>query len=114
MVLEFSSGTIATVTVSARSPYQTYLAIAGESASLSALNALTVDGPVKLETRVAFEQVESKTVSNHLSYAHQVDAFAAAVEEGRDFDIPGVEGLHNQLILDAVFRSVKSGKTETV
>ena len=43
-----------------------------------------------------------------------MEAFAAAVEEGRPFEIPGEEGLQNQLILDAIFRSVKSGKAENV
>ncbi len=58
--------------------------------------------------------VESREVSNADAYAVQVDAFAAAIEEKREFEIPGEEGLRNQLILDAAYRSVKSGKTERV
>ena len=53
-------------------------------------------------------------MSNADAYAAQVDAFAAAVEEGRDFEVPGEEGLKNQLILDAAFLSVKGGKVESV
>lgn len=114
MVLELASGIIATVAVSARSPYQTFLEIAGETGVVSAINALNVEHPVTLEARAAFDLLETKTVSNNLSYADQVDAFAAAIEEGCDFEIPGEEGLKNQLILDAAFRSVKSGNTEAV
>ena len=58
--------------------------------------------------------IESREVSNARAYAAQVDAFAAAIEEGRAFDIPGEEGLRNQLVLDAAFRSVKSGRVERV
>ncbi len=114
MVLEFEGGIMATVAVSALSPYQTVLEVAGESGVLWAVNALNVEHPVRLEARAAFDVVETKTVSNERSYADQVDAFAAAIEEGRDFEIPGEEGLKNQLILDAAFRSAKSGKTEAV
>ena len=81
---------------------------------LSAVNALNVEQPVTLELRRGFELLETQTVSNDRSYGEQVDAFAAAVEEGRDFEISGEEGLKNQLVLDAAFRSVKSGKAEAV
>jgi predicted dehydrogenase len=67
-----------------------------------------------VELRRGFELVESREVSNSGAHGTQVDAFAAAIEEGRDFEVPGEEGLTNQLILDAAFRSVKSGKVETM
>jgi predicted dehydrogenase len=113
-VLEFESGTLATVSVSGRTPYQTFLEVAGETAVLSAANALTIERPVTVELRRGLEVVESREVSNADAYAVQVDAFAAAIEDGRDFEIPGEEGLKNQLILDAAFRGVKSGKAESV
>jgi 1,5-anhydro-D-fructose reductase (1,5-anhydro-D-mannitol-forming) len=112
--LDFKSGMLATVAVSARSAYQTYLEVSGETGTLSALNALNVEHPVTVELRNGFEVVESREVSNARAYAAQVDSFAAAIEEGRDFEIPGEEGLQNQLILDAAYRSIKSGKSETV
>ena len=114
MVLEFEGGTLAAVSVSAHSPYQTFLEIAGETGVLSALYALTIERPVTVELRRGFELVESREVSNADAYARQVDAFAAAIEEKRDFEISGEEGLKNQLILDAAFRSVKSGKVESI
>jgi predicted dehydrogenase len=114
MVLEFARGMIGTVTVSGRGLYQTLLEIVCESGVLSAVNALNVEHAVELQERRAFEVLARHTVMNDRAYANQVDAFAAAIEQGRDFDIPGEEGLKNQLILDAAFRSVKSGKTEMV
>jgi predicted dehydrogenase len=43
-----------------------------------------------------------------------VDAFAAAVEGKAEFPVPGEEGWRNQQILDAGYRSIKSGRTEDV
>ena len=113
-VLEFAGGTLGMVTASGRTPYRTFLEVAGETGVLSVVNALTIEHPVNVELRRGFEVVESREVSNADAYAVQVDAFAAAIEEGRDFEIPGEDGLKNQLILDAAFRSVNSGKTEPV
>src|ERR1700674_267824 len=114
LLLEFSRGTLATVMVSFRAEYRTPLELVGESGVLRAENALTVDRPVHLELYRDGAVVETKTVSNQLAYARQVDAFAAAVEGKAQFPIPGEEGLRNQLILDVAYRSMKSGQTEDV
>ena len=113
-VLRFSRGSLADVAVSGRGAYQTLLEVSGETGVLSAVNALTVDHPVTLELRRAFEIAEHTEVSNDDAYTLQLDAFAAAIEDGRPFLISGEDGLRNQLILDAAFRSIKSGKTEAV
>ena len=113
-LFHFAGGTLATMSVSARAPYQTLLEVIGENGMLSAVNALNVEHPVTLELRHGFEVVENREVLNDHAYTAQVEAFAAAVEQGKPFEIPGEEGLQNQLILDAIFRSAKSGKTETV
>ena len=113
-VLRFAGGTLASMSVSARAPYQTLLEVIGERGVLSAVNALNVERQITLECRRGFETVEQKEVSNEYTYAAQVDAFAEAVAEGREFESPGEEGLQNLLVLDAAFRSVKSGKTEAV
>ena len=112
-LFQFASGTLATMSVSARAPYQTPLEVIGEDGMLSATNALNVEHPITLELRRGFDVIERSEVFNDRAYTAQAEAFADAVESGRPFEIPGEEGLHNQLILDAIFRSVKSGKTET-
>jgi 1,5-anhydro-D-fructose reductase (1,5-anhydro-D-mannitol-forming) len=112
-VLHFETGMIATVSVSARTPYQTYLEVAGETGVLSSVNALNVEHPPTVELRRGFEVTERRTVSNGQAYTAQVDAFAAAVEEGREFEIPGEEGLRNQLVLDGAFRSIRSRRVES-
>ena len=113
-MLQFVDALLATVSVSARSPYQTFLEVTGDEATISALNALTVDYPVTIELRRGRDALESREVSNANAYGLQVDAFATAVEERRDFEIPGEEGLQNQAIVDAAYRSVKSGRVESV
>jgi predicted dehydrogenase len=113
-LFHFAGGTLATMSVSARAPYQTLLEVTGENGMLSAVNALNVEHPVTLELRRGFEVAEKTEVLNARAYTAQVEAFAVAVEQGKPFDITGEEGLQNQLILDAIFRSAKSGKTETV
>ena len=113
-VLRFSRGTLADVAVSGRGAYQTLLEVSGETGVLSAVNALNVDHPVTLELRRAFELVERTEVINDDSYTLQLDAFAAAIENDKPFPVTGEDGWRNQLILDAAFRSIKSGKTESV
>jgi len=114
LLLEFSRGALATIMVSFRAEYRTPLELVGETGVLRAENALTVDRPVHLELCRGGAVVETHTVSNRPAYARQVDAFAAAVEGKAEFPIPGEEGWRNQEILDAAYRSMKSGRTEMV
>ncbi len=111
-LFQFAGGTLATMSVSARAPYQTLLEVIGEDGILCAVNALNVEHPVILEHRKGFDLVESIEVSNAHAYTLQVESFAAAIESGQPFDIPGEVGLSNQLLLDAIFRSVKTGEAE--
>jgi predicted dehydrogenase len=60
------------------------------------------------------QRVAEETVSNQLAYARQVDGFAAAVEGREVFPVPGQQGWQNQIILDAAYRSLASGKNEEV
>jgi predicted dehydrogenase len=114
LALEFSRGTLGTVAVSFRAEYRTPFELVGETGVLRADNALTVERPIRLELLRAGAVVETDEVSNRLAYARQVDAFATAVEGKAKFPVPGEEGWQNQEILDAAYRSLKSGKTEDV
>jgi predicted dehydrogenase len=114
ITLEFQGGTLATVLVSTRAHYRTPLEIVGDAGVLRADDALNVEHPVRLELWRDGRMVAEETVSNHLAYARQVDAFAAAVEGREEFPVPGQEGWKNQIILDAAYRSLSSGKSEPV
>ncbi len=114
ITLEFQRGTLATVLVSTRAHYRTPLEIVGDAGVLRADDALNVERPVRLELWRNGQLVAEETVSNHLAYARQVDSFAAAVEGREVFPVPGQEGWQNQIILDAAYRSLASGKSEPV
>jgi predicted dehydrogenase len=114
MILEFSRGTLATVNVSFRASYRTPFELVGEAGVLRADDALSVERPIQLELRRSGKIVESLSVSNQAAYTHQVEAFAAAVEGKAIFPVRGEEGWRNQEILDAAYRSIKSGRAECV
>jgi len=112
--LEFASGALGSILVSTRAEYRTPLEIVGESGTLRAKDAFSVELPVELELSKAGSIVEKETVANSDAYARQVDAFSAAVEGTVVFLVPGEEGLQNQEVLDAAYRSLRSGRAETV
>lgn len=112
VTLEFQRGTLATVLVSTRAHYRTPLEIVGDAGVLRANDALNVERPVRLELLRNGQLVAEETLSNHLAYARQVDSFAAAVEGREVFPVPGREGWQNQIILDAVYRSLASEKVK--
>lgn len=114
LLLEFSRGTLGTVQVSFRADYRTPLEIVGDEAVISANDALSVESPVMIQLRRGKQIVSTEDVSNQDAYARQVDAFSAAVEGKQEFPVPGEEGWKNQQILDAAYRSAKSGKAESV
>lgn len=114
LTLEFSRGVLGAVLVSTRAAYRTPLEIVGENGVLRADDALNVEHPIRIELLREGEIVDAERVSNHLAYARQVDAFADAVQGKIAFPVPGEEGWTNQMILDAAYRSAKSGKIEKV
>jgi 1,5-anhydro-D-fructose reductase (1,5-anhydro-D-mannitol-forming) len=114
LTLEFSRETLATVMVSFRADYRTPIEFVGEGGVLRADDGLNVEYPITIELRRGGKVVESEQVANKFAYARQVDAFADAVEGKSKFPAPGEEGWQNQVILDAAFRSIKSGRVESV
>jgi 1,5-anhydro-D-fructose reductase (1,5-anhydro-D-mannitol-forming) len=114
MNLKFSKGTMATVLVSMRADYRTPLEFVGEGGALRADDGLNVQRPITIELRRDRNVVDREVVANLDAYARQVDAFAAAVRGEMAFPVPGEQGWQNQEVLDAAFRSLKSGKGEQV
>ena len=112
--LEFHRGTLAMVPVSFRAEYRTPVEIVGETGVLRADDGLNVEHPISVQLRRGGSVVETELVSNQHAYARQVDMFAAAVEGLAPFPVPGEEGWQNQEILDAAYRSIKTGKSEPV
>lgn len=114
IILEFSAGTLGLVAVSFRAAYRTPLEFIGEAGVLRADDGLTVERPVRLEWLRNGEVAETEMLSNHQAYTRQVEAFAAAIEGKTQFPVPGEQGWKNQQILDAAYRSIKTGRAEPV
>ena len=113
MQLQMASGMFANVTVTARAPYRTLLEVVGSEGVLIAENGLTVDRPVDITLRKAGVLVETHTVSNEDGYVRMVDSFTSALKGSGTFSPSGGDGVINQKILDAAFRSWHSGQRET-
>ena len=114
LILEFSRGTLGMVAVSFRADYRTPLEFVGDQGVLRADDGLNVERPITLQLCRNGSVIESETVTNYLAYARQVDAFANGVEGNGQFPVPGEQGWQNQEILDAAYRSLKTGKAEEV
>jgi predicted dehydrogenase len=114
LALEFQRGTLGAVLVSTRADYRTPLEFVGDAGVLRANDGLTVDRPVSLELWREGKLAATETISNRGAYARQVDAFASAIRGEGPFPAPGEEGWQNQIILDAAYRSLSSGKAEEV
>jgi predicted dehydrogenase len=114
LTLEFSSGTLGSVLVSYCAEYRTPLEIVGGTGVLYADHCLNVEQPITVQLRRGNGVAESETASNQLAYVRMVDEFADAVEGRGQFSVPGEQGWQNQEILDAAYRSLKTGSAEGV
>jgi 1,5-anhydro-D-fructose reductase (1,5-anhydro-D-mannitol-forming) len=114
LVLEFQKGTLATVAVSTRADYRTPFWITGDAGLVGAEDALNVEHPLELICKPLNGEAMSEPLSNVEGYARQVDAFALSIEKGVPFPAPGIEGLKNQRVLDAAYRSVKTGERQRI
>lgn len=112
--LLFRKGALGTVMVSTRAQYRTPMEFVGENGEIIADDALTVDHPIRIELSRDNQLVSIDELSNHLSYTRQVEAFAASIEGKSAFPTSGENGWQNQLVLDAAYRSMHSGKMESV
>lgn len=112
--LRFARGTLGSVMVSTRVEYRTPMEIVGDEGALRGNDVLNVERPIQLQRLKGGKVIETEEVTNYEAYAQQVDAFAAALEDRVPFPVPGEEGWKNQIILDAAYRSLKSGKAEEI
>ena len=112
--LEFANNILASVNVSARAHYRTVVEIVGSEGVLFAENGMTVDHPVDITLRRKGLHVNTNTVSNADAYTRMIDNFALALRGQEAFLGPGAEGVHNQHILTAAYKSWRMGSREAV
>src|SRR6202012_402582 len=114
MQLEFANNVVASVNVSARAHYRTVVEIIGSDGVLIAENGMTVDHPVDVVLRRKGAHINTNTVDNADAYTRMIDNFAQALRGEEQFLGPGTEGVHNQHILDAAYKSWRTGQRESV
>ncbi len=112
--LEFRSGAMGTVTVTTRAAYRSLIEVVGSHGSLSCEDALTVDRPVSLILRQGGQVVLEQPVSNADAFTRMLDGFAEAAVGRGTYRAPGAEGLANQRVLDAAYRSWTQGRSEKI
>jgi 1,5-anhydro-D-fructose reductase (1,5-anhydro-D-mannitol-forming) len=112
--LDFANDIPATVNVSARALYRTVIEIIGSEGVLFAENGMTVDHPVDITLRRRGAHINTNTVNNADAYTHMIDNFARAMRQEEPFLGPGLEGVTNQHILDAAYKSWRTGQREKV
>ena len=114
MQLELASGVFAHVVANARAPYRTLLEVTGSDGILTAENGFSVDRPIEVIHRKAGQVVSTTPIDNGDGYVLMLDGFAAAVRGEAQFAAPVQDGVANMRILDAAYRSWRSGRRETV
>ena len=112
--LDFIGGAMGAVTVSTRGAYRSMIEVTGETGAIVCQFGLTVDDDVHVELWQAGKVAERKTVSNADCYTLMLDSFSHWVEGRDEFRATGEDGLHNQQILDASYRSWRTGERQTL
>jgi 1,5-anhydro-D-fructose reductase (1,5-anhydro-D-mannitol-forming) len=114
ITLEFSREVLGSVHVSFRANYRTLIEVVGEHGVLTAESGFTVDQPVTIVHHAGAKIISEERVSNADAYSRMLDGFSASVEGSGTFASSGEDGVQNQRILDAAFRSWHSACRERI
>lgn len=114
VAMEFERGANGSVSVSTRADYATGMIVHGTKGIVRAPSIFSLDEGGTIFWKSEAKGWQNAEFSNELAFARQFDAFAEAVEGKSTFCCPGEEGLRNQLVLDAAYRSMRSWCVERV
>jgi len=84
------------------------------------LKAKTAKGFFELEPAYGYGGIEGKTSNGPMNFpqviqqALQMDDFANCINLKKQTRVPGEEGLKDMLVVDAIYRSLDSGKQEKI
>jgi predicted dehydrogenase len=112
--MAFGNGALGAVTVTTRGSYRSLIEITGETGVILCENGLTVDHPVDVVLYRQDKVAAHQRVSNANAYTRMIDAFSAAVEGRGTYLATGEDGLHNQRVLDAAYKSWHTGTKQIV
>ncbi len=60
------------------------------------------------------EVVALETKTDPVKFATEIDAFSQAILQGKPFEPSGADGLRDLRVIEAIYRSIASGKKESV
>ncbi len=112
--LTCSNGVLAHVSVTANAPYRTLLEVTGSEGMIRAENGLTVDFPVTIKFWREGKCLRQETMSNADGYSRMLDTFSQSLRGEAVYPASGADGVKNQKILDAAYRSWHSGQRELI
>jgi len=112
--LDFTCGAMGSVTVSTRGVYRTVIEVTGETGTVVCEYGLTVDTPVDVVLWQGGRAVDHQTVSNADGYTRMLDSFSGWIEGTDEYRATGVDGLHNQQVLDAAYAGWRTGMRQVL
>lgn len=112
--MAFGNGAMGAVTVTTRGSYRSLIEITGETGVILCENGLTVDHPVDVVLYRQDKVAAHQRVSNADAYTRMIDSFSAAIEGKGTYLATGEDGLHNQRVLDAAYKSWHTGTKQMI
>jgi predicted dehydrogenase len=112
--MAFGNGAMGAITVTTRGSYRSLIEITGETGVIVCENGLTVDHPVDVVLYRQDKVAAHQRVSNADAYSRMIEAFSSAVERRGEYLAMGEDGLHNQRVLDAAYKSWRTGMKQSV
>jgi predicted dehydrogenase len=95
--------------------------ISSYNKNLNHLNVKAENGWFELTQAYRYGGMEGRTSKGSMTFdpnvnqqALQMDDFAKCILQNKPTRVPGEEGLHDMQVIDAIYRSLASGKTETI
>jgi 1,5-anhydro-D-fructose reductase (1,5-anhydro-D-mannitol-forming) len=110
--LDFACGAMGTVSVSTRGIYRSVVEVTGETGTIASEYGLTADTDVDVVLWRAGKAQERKTVSSANGYTLMLDSFSDWVQGRGEYRATGLDGLHNQQVLDAAYASWRTGERQ--
>jgi predicted dehydrogenase len=112
--LDFECGAMGTVSVSTRGVYRTTVEVTGETGTIVSQYGLSVDTDVEVVLWQAGKAQERETVSSADGYTRMLDSFSDWIEGRGEYRATAVDGLHNQMVLDAAYASWRTGERKRI
>lgn len=113
-ILRFPEQRTAQFTCSFGSHDHSTLSVVGDKGRVTLQPAYEYANPIVLEAEVGDRPPKRTTFRKRDQVAAELTAFAACIRSGRDPEPSGAEGLADLRVIEAIERSIKSGKAQPI